>query len=649
MQSTLPPSLSRGGRTAGSVNGGISVTDFHRNNLDTAISPYLRQHRGNPVWWQPWSAEVLEYAAKERKPLLISVGYSTCHWCHVMAAEAFSDPDCAADLNADFVAVKVDREERPDIDQFMMSFLVATTGRGGWPLNVFMSADLRPFFAMTYAGLEPRYGMPSFIEILSRVKTFFHEHKDELEPFDITARTPPRTSASPKRNARQSVSGEDAVDEEERKYRTIDAALCARADMENGGTRGAPKFPPHTALLYVLHRISAPDEAGVSAPLADFARRTLDAMAGGGLHDFVGGGFFRYCVDERWTIPHFEKMLYDQALSLWNYSVAARLFSSPSYVAVAERTVGFLERDFLEDGLFCAATDADTEHREGETYLWSLEELENAIGAERAAELAASFDLSVEGNFEGKNHLVTRNGFFAAPSLLRTLSSLLEVRGARTQPFKDRKKLTSWNCLTGIGLLQASRHLGSAKALKLAQTQMDALLSGLYRGGEVSHGSMESRLLGGRFLADHAALLLLLTYHHEERRIFATEIDALAARVRDFRRDGVWMEASAGDFLSVPAEDWDSPFPGSAALAETALCRAAMVRGQNYESIEPSDGAMSDWRSFAAYASSGEWYLVTGSEPLPWNSLPILTVQGEGERIQYCRRGACTLGAPPRE
>jgi uncharacterized protein YyaL (SSP411 family) len=336
-------------------------------------------------------------------------------------------------------------------------------------------------------------------------------------------------------------------------------------------------------------------------------------------------------------------------LSLWNYSVAARLFSSPSYASVAERAVGFLERDFLEDGLFCAATDADTEHKEGETYLWSLEELELSLGAERAAKLAEAFDLSVEGNFEGKNHFVTRNGFSAEPSLQRTLSSLLEVRRARTQPFKDQKKLTSWNCLTGIGLLQASRHLGSTVALELARTQMDAILSALYRGGEVAHGSMDGKLLGGRFLADHAALLLLLTYHHEERRIFAAEIDALADSVRDFRRDGVWMEASVDDFLSVPAEDWDSPFPGSAALAEAALCRAAMVRGKKYESIEPSDGAMSDWRNFAAFASSGEWYLVTGSEPLPWAALPILTIQGEGERTQYCRRGACTLGAPPRE
>jgi uncharacterized protein len=621
----------------------MSMTDFRRNNLDTEISPYLRQHRENLVWWQPWSAEVLEYAAREGKPLLVSVGYSTCHWCHVMAAEAFSDPECAARLNADFVAVKVDREERPDIDQLMMNFLVATTGQGGWPLNVFMSADLRPFFAMTYAALEPRYGMPSFVEILSRIKSFFNEHKDELTPFEYAARTTPRLSA------KVSASGAEELDEEARTYRAIDSALCAKTDTVNGGIRGHQKFPPHTALLYGLHRLAMPDAEGVSAPLADFVRSTLDAMAGGGLHDFVGGGFFRYCVDERWTIPHFEKMLYDQALSLWNYSVAARLFSSPAYASVSERTIDFLKRDFLEGGLFCAATDADTEHREGETYLWSLDELEVALGSERTAELAESFDLSAEGNFEGKNHLVTRNGFIPDPSLLKALSSLLEIRLTRTQPFKDRKKLTAWNCLAGIGLLQASRHLGSAVARELARNQMDALLSALYLGGEVAHGSMDDRLLGGRFLADHAALLLLLTYHHEERRIFAVEIDALARSMRNFRRDDIWMEASVGDFLPVPAEDWDSPIPGSAALAETALSRAAMVRGKSYERVNPGDGAMGNWRNFAAFASSGEWYLVTGSEPLPWDSLPILTVQGEGERTQYCRRGVCTLGTPPCE
>ena len=557
-----------------------------------------------------------------------------------MAAEAFSDPECASRLNADFVAIKVDREERPDIDQLLMNFLVETTGQGGWPLNVFMSADLKPFFAMTYAALQARYGMPSFLDILSKVKDFFHEHENDLEPFERFTRS------IPSRSVKLPVVGKDLVDEEAQKFRGLDSAVSAKADTLNGGVRGSQKFPPHTALLYAVHRLAVPGEETASAPLALFVRSTLDAMAGRGLHDFVGGGFFRYCVDEQWTIPHFEKMLYDQALSLWNYSVAARLFSSSAYAAVAERTVAFLERDFVEDGLFCAAIDADTEHREGETYLWSMDELGPVLGEKMTEELSSVFDLSAKGNFEGKNHLVTKSGFAESPALQEVLARLLEIRRSRKQPFKDRKKLTSWNCLAGIALLQASRHLGHSGARELAEKQADAVLSVLYRGGEVSHGFLDGRHLGGRFLADYAALLLLLTYHHEDRRIFATEIDGLRKRLLDFRRDGIWMEGWEKDFLPVPAEDWDRPFPASAALAETALCRAAMVRGEAYESVESGSGMMSDWRNFAAYASSGEWLLVTGPQPLPWNALPICAAQGEGNQAQYCRRGTCTLGVP---
>ncbi|MFW5994764.1 MAG: thioredoxin domain-containing protein, partial [Spirochaetia bacterium] len=337
-----------------------TLFDPRRNALDEAQSPYLRQHRHNPVHWQQWSNEAFDYAAEHDLIVFVSVGYSTCHWCHVMAEGAFSHPDVAAYLNRHFVSIKVDREERPDIDQYLMSFLVDTTGQGGWPLNAFLSPKQETFFAMTYAPApdDPRAGtMMSFDAVLERVHEFYHQKKDQLGVYE-----PSRgTGASP-----GSISLTDKIDLGDVHPAGVDIApivdtISSAYDWQWGGFGGGPKFPPHSTLLWMLNAHAAArsggappasPEAGADedtpARLEDMLRLLLDTMARRGLHDHLQGGFYRYCVDGRWTIPHFEEMLYDQALLLWAYASAAFELGEPRYAAVAAGIVRCLNETFLE-------------------------------------------------------------------------------------------------------------------------------------------------------------------------------------------------------------------------------------------------------------------------------------------------------------
>lgn len=640
-----------------------NVPSFEENALGVAASPYLLSHQDNPVWWQQWSAEVLDHARREDKPLLVSVGYSTCHWCHVMAREAFSDQRCADAINRDFVAVKVDREERPDIDQHLMNFLVTTTGQGGWPLNAFLTPELKPFFAMTYASVEPRFGMPAFVDILQQIIAFYRENRDRLR----LAVFRPGISGRPV--------GEGQPDSRtvEGQLEENDRVLISRFDRQSGGLTGTQKFPPHTSLLYALHRMESPTHAERLKPLV---RQTLDAMQTRGLHDHLAGGIFRYTVDANWTIPHFEKMLYDQALCLWNYSVAARRFDSRPYRDTALGVIGCLENDFLEAGLFNAAIDADTAHEEGATYLWQFEELRRVLNAAQLQALSRAFEISEQGNFEGQNHLVGRANLTAELSatagrrpaeLESALQALLAVRRSRPQPFTDRKKLTLWNALTGIALLTAERHLDSETAGRLARTQLDALLDQHVRRAEVLHGTLDGRPFAGRFLADYASMLLLLTYHHEDHRNLAAEIRPLRDAVLTFlgtgagdqkapatggaadQQDGSWREANEPDFIPVIAEPMDSPLPASDALAEIALARSAMVLGEEYRQIRPGRAAVEDFRNLGALMTAGYCVWVTGPQPVAWRQLPLFSVQGEGAVQQYCYAGSCVRGLPPHE
>ena len=414
------------------------MIDFGRNNLDMASSPYLRQHADNPVHWQEWSEKALVHARTAGRLVLVSIGYATCHWCHVMAAEAFSDRDTADFINQHYVAVKVDREQRPDIDGLFMDFVTRTTGSGGWPLNVVLSPEGNPFFGGTYFPRRSQSGLPSFLEVLRRVKSWHDENGDRVVAYTLAHDDSPGTTVR-----------DDA----------IALGLMGGFDEKDGGFGRGMKFPPHATLLLLLHF----GQATGSEAARDMVRITLDAMMNRGLHDHLQGGFFRYCVDRRWQIPHFEKMLYDQAMHLWVYSLAVGVFGCDRYRRVVHKIIRCLKETFATgDGLFVTAHDADTDHLEGATYLWTPGEIRAVLGETAFKRFSATYTLSEEGNFEGRNHLIKRPGRRTGASPHRvdagieeSENRLLEVRRKRSQPFVDGKIISGWNALAGIGLVMA--------------------------------------------------------------------------------------------------------------------------------------------------------------------------------------------------
>ncbi len=324
---------------------------YHKNNLEKSFSPYLRQHAKNPVWWQEFNEDTLKYAAEKSKPLLLSSGYSTCHWCHVMASDAFSDASTAAFLNKHFVCVKIDRETHPDIDDWMMAYLQKETGQGGWPLNVFATPDLKPFYALMFApAKEGGYGRPSFLNILKEVLIAYNQKKASFSSFNISV----------------PISGEAKTDDFGFKDESqICSAMYQYFDTEEGGLYGMQKFPPHATLFYLLHLQNFNEYTDT------FLRYTLQTMSRSGLHDHLQGGFYRYCTDRRWRVPHFEKMLYDQAMMLMNYALATHRFKLLEFKDVVAAIIKCLEETFEAGDLLAAAHDADTNHQEGLTYLWT--------------------------------------------------------------------------------------------------------------------------------------------------------------------------------------------------------------------------------------------------------------------------------------
>jgi hypothetical protein len=631
---------------------------FTRNNLDRSTSPYLRQHQDNPVWWQEWSEEALAYAREHDRILFVSVGYATCHWCHVMAADAFSDPHVANYLNEHFVPIKVDREQRPDIDQMLMQFLVQTTGQGGWPLNAFLSPRLEPFFAMTYAATEPRYGMPSFLDILHRVVEFYGAHKDELKPFQVQGPAPrsggsgaPAGGApgdapgSPDRgNAPPGPEGEDA--ELSRITETISRAF----DEEHAGFGPSQKFPPHSTLLYLLNRYADSSYAGAPDERAgEMARQTLEAIQRRGLHDHLQGGFFRYCVDREWTIPHFEKMLYDQAMLLWSYSLGARVFAREDFRRTARGVYRCLEETFAEDGVYVSGHDADTEHEEGATYVWTPAQIDEVLGTEDGAFFRGIYDVSESGNFEGKNHLLRRRD--PAPAergrLTGLEAKLLAARRERPQPFVDRKIHTGWNALAGIALVQAHRHIGLDEGLDRAQELLAVLMQ--LHGGErrVYHSSLDGEVQPQEFLSDYAALNLLAGMLYEETGEYRQLLEGLDETMGDFRRDEVWFESDNGDFMPVPAESFDSPTPSTVSLAETAGLRTRILTEREYAALPLGRPLVEDFGNLAALESRGYVHVIETSRPLEWSRLPVNAIQVRTDRETHCYRGVCRPGLPP--
>src|SRR5690606_17565168 len=476
--------------------------------LASETSPYLRQHADNPVDWYPWGPEAFARARAEDKPILLSVGYSSCHWCHVMAHESFEDPDIAALMNELFVNVKVDREERPDVDEIYMEAVQALSGQGGWPMTVFLAPDGRPFFGGTYFPRQRRGGLIAFPELCQRIDALWRTRRDEVE-----------AQAGNLTGALGRTALLDPGDE------TPGAATLAEArrDLANlhdatyGGFGGAPKFPQAMSLDLLVRALPAEGAAGEGdGPDArTVVESSLDAMASGGIYDHLGGGFARYSVDAAWLVPHFEKMLYDQALLARTYLHAWQVLGHERYRQVVDETIGYVLRDLRHpDGGFHSAEDADSEGEEGRFYVWTPEEVAAAVGDERlAAEVMDFYGVTPEGNVEGGRTILNRTharGALARPDHVEEARRrLFAARERRVRPGLDDKVLTEWNALMLATLAEAAAATGRDDWLAAAVANGEFLLRALRRddGRWLRSWQADGGARHLAFAADHAALV----------------------------------------------------------------------------------------------------------------------------------------------
>lgn len=587
------------------------TTNWRKNNLDSSSSPYLRQHAGNPIWWQEWSSETLAHATAEKKPLLVSVGYATCHWCHVMAAEAFSDPETAGYLNEHFVSIKIDREQRPDIDQYMMNFIQAQTGSGGWPLNVFLTPGLKPVHALTYAPLRSSGNRYSFLHIAQAVTEFIEQRGDNIMSFS------PSEQEAPLADAEQ-----------------LTESLGEYFDREFGGFGAGQKFPPHSTLLFMLYKLSVRHDVSLS----EMVTTTLDNMMMRGLNDHLQGGIYRYCVDREWTIPHFEKMLYDQAMALWSYSLAYRVTGREHYRTMAEKIVKSLDETFLHDGMYVSAFNADTDHREGVTYLWSKDELATLLTPEEFSRFREVYEVSSEGNFEGLNHLIRKN----YDRIDAIEEKLLAARLKRSQPSRDDKILSGLNALTAVAMIQAGRHFGRPDLEARSVTLVWKLLGTFWDGTSLSHSYFDGVLQRQSFLSDAAALLLAITMLYETDESWGDTMASMAEYVSSFREEGKWIESEADDFMKIYASWFDHPVPSSVSMAEMALTRVALLTGGDVTPAVWRRPHQSDFYNINVLLTEDLFHLYTTKEPLPWSAIPVNSLQKRGEPESVCHNRTCT-------
>jgi uncharacterized protein YyaL (SSP411 family) len=570
------------------------------NHLIGENSPYLLQHALNPVDWYPWDTPALDKAQREDKPIFLSIGYAACHWCHVMAHESFEDPGVAAIMNENFVNIKVDREERPDLDSIYMSAVVAMTGQGGWPMSVFLTPKGEPFYGGTYFPPTRRYNLPSFKEILLTVARLWREDRVHLlqSSQEITNHLKKAQSLGVHSRPLDAYVLEHAT--------TI---LVQSYDWQYGGWGDAPKFPQPMAIEFLLQRATQGDVQALKV-----ACHNLDAMARGGMYDVVGGGFARYSTDKQWLVPHFEKMLYDNAQLSQVYLHAYLITGEKYYRRICESTLDFMAREMFDNrnsdtdefpsGGFFSSLDADSEGEEGKFYLWSLSEIKSIIEELQINQVTAdgpswidifmsAFEVTETGNFEGKNILrsVLSDKELAeryrlsedeiSEKLNEILLALLKARNQRVRPSTDDKVLVSWNALALNAFSEAARYLERSDYLEIARRNADFLLSELYQDGNLMRSWRANKVQYSAFLEDYAGLaigLVSLYQSDPDPWWFSSAVQLVEDMITYFKDpNGIFFESRSGlpNLLLRPKEYQDNATPSGNALAVLVLSQLA--------------------------------------------------------------------------
>ncbi len=557
-----------------------------KNRLNQCSSPYLQQHADNPVAWQPWDEEALRLARELNRPILLSIGYSACHWCHVMAHESFEDPEIAELMNEHFINIKVDREERPDLDQiYQLCHQIFNERSGGWPLTAFLAPDQRPFYMGTYFPNTPKYGLPGFKQVLTEIARFFRENRESVEQNGEVA-----TAALSRLDPLPSEALSD------KPITRLREDLGDVFDAEHGGWGEAPKFPPSTDLEFCTRRAALDQDAGAYT----MVEKSLQAMVDGGLFDHLGGGFFRYCVDSTWTIPHFEKMLYDNAQLLERLCDAYTLTANCDFETAARATANWALREMQDPaGGFYASVDADIEGQEGGHYLWSLEEVTTLLSPEELEVVQRYYGLSQEGNFEGYNHLQKAQPLTAVAQELglteqeaearlhSARATLWSERNKRTWPERDEKVLTAWNGLMIQGLARAGRVLDSPHYTHAAAECIAFVRDQLWDGERLLAVYKEGQAHQSAYLDDHALVLngvleQLQTQWDSDYLTFAQGLaESLLNRFEDPEMGGFYLTAHDQEALIYrPKMGYDHSLPSGNGAAARGLLALGHLLGE---------------------------------------------------------------------
>lgn len=543
------------------------------NHLKHETSPYLLQHAENPVNWYPWCGEAFEKARREDKPIFLSVGYSTCHWCHVMARESFENKETAAVLNRYFISVKVDREERPDVDSVYMSVCQAFTGSGGWPMSIFMTWDKKPFFAGTYFPVHARYGMPGFSDVLHAVAEQWKDGREALMHSAAQVIAHLKQSQSGQKSGNGANLSENAV-----------KALAESFDSKYGGFGAAPKFPMPHNLLFLAHYAQVTDEPG----LLEMVEKTLIQMRKGGIFDQIGGGFSRYSTDRYFLAPHFEKMLYDNALLIIVYAAVYGVVRKQEYLDTAIKTAEYVLGEMTSScGGFFSAQDADSEGEEGRYYTFTLEEILDVLGEEKGRRFSNAFDITADGNFEGANipNLLKNHG--ENPDFKEELGKLYAYRKNRRKLHLDDKILVSWNSMMIAALAALYRACGKEKYLQAAVKAQAFIENNLCDGRFLSASWRDHRRSEKGFLDDYAFYTAALTelYHStlegaylEKAQSFCREA---VKRFADHKRGGFFLSDSEdAELFMNPKETYDGAVPSGNSVMAYNFIRLYQLTGK---------------------------------------------------------------------